>query len=424
MVIAAAALGESAQGVVRALGATTLISLTLWRLHRDPDITRGPWLWIVSGGLLALTSAVVRVAYSAITQQESPFPSPAEIPGYASYVLIIVAARSFSRHRSRRREAEAGLDGFIVASATAVVVFAAILSDYVRDDAVSLAARAGNVGYSLLTITLVAYVARLAVGPGIRNTAWRLIAIATGLIVTNDLLLLLDTTGSTWALVAAGITSPAAFFAATGAILHPDAAQLTEALRYHPPTLSRTRLALLGAALLTLPAALLVAGLRGTAPDVPVLATGSAVLASLTLGRLMILFRARERVGDLERALRESGRSFIDATTPAEIASATAHTLQLVVGDDTRFAAVISSGPDSRHLITRVGDDSTTKVRPLSSDSAAPSLHVVLGSDASEVDTVTLELGESARLGSIVIDNAHGLDDAHRTWRFRRWLPR
>ena len=328
-------------------------------------------------------------------------------------MLIIVAARSFSGHRSRQREPEAALDGFIVAAATAVVVFAAILSEYVRDEAVSLAARAGNVGYSLLTITLVAYVARLAVGPGIRNTAWRLIATATGLIVTNDLLLLLDTTGSTWALVAAGVTSPVAFFAATGAILHPDAVQLTEAPTYRPPTLSRMRIALLGAALLTLPIALLGAALQGTDPDIPVLVTGSVLLASLTLGRIMILFRSRERIGDLERALRESGRSFIDATTPAEIATATARTLQLVIGDEARFAAVISSGPETRHLITRLAADTATKVRPLSPETATPSLNLLLGAEAGVVGAVTLKLGESARLGSILVDAPHRLDDAH-----------
>ncbi len=405
-------LGVAGLAPVRGLTGITFVGCILWRVRRDPDINRGPWLWIAFGGVLALVSAVVRLGSSLLGDGGTPFPSLAEIPGYLSYLSIINSSRSFWKHRSHRRDLEAGLDGFIVAAATAVVVFSAVLSDYLRDDAEALSARLGNLGYSILTIVLVGHVARLAIGPGVRNMAWRLLAVASALIVANDLLLLFNTAGSEWALVAASVTSPLAFAVATGAILHPDAGQLTGDSEYNPPILSGARLALLGAALLTLPMALLTALITDGDPDLPVLVVGSVVLAALTLGRIMMLFRARERIGDLEAALREAGRAFMDASSPDEMARATARTIDLVAGLDACYLAVIRSGSGTEHLVRRLHAFGEIEIRELGEGEHRVDLLSHHSFGLGEASISRLDLGEAGHFGCIVIGTPPGLDEA------------
>lgn len=408
----AAIAGDGAQTAARACAAVLLVAVTFVTLRRRPDMARAPWVLLASGGVLALVSAVVRLVHGLAINDTSPFPSYAEIPGYAGYLFTIAAARSFWNHRARQRDTEAALDGFLIASATAVVVFSAILSDYLRDSSIDPWARAGNVGYTLLTVALLGHVARLAVGPGVRNASWGLIASATTLIIANDLLLLLDTTGSDWALRIAGVTAPGAFVLATAAILHPEATELTAAPAYEEPRLSFARISMLGAALLTLPAALIAALIRETAPDLPVLVTGSVVLALLSLARISLLFRSKERVAGLDSALSESGRELLDAADEEEAALAIARTVRLVVGETTRYAALVGGDDTSRFLITRLNPELSEFVNRIDADAPSPNLADALAVDPENPQLVVLELGERSQFGAILVEMRHGLDTA------------
>ncbi|MGB1631461.1 MAG: hypothetical protein ACPHIC_11040, partial [Acidimicrobiales bacterium] len=154
MVGVAAFAGEGAQSAARALAALLLILTVAHQARTRPHLVATPWVLIATGGGLALVSALARLAHGLVIDESSPFPSYAEVPGYLGYVFVIASARSFWNHRSSRRDPAAALDGVLVATAAAVVVFTAVLSDYLRDDTFSTAHRLGNVGYSLLTLTL------------------------------------------------------------------------------------------------------------------------------------------------------------------------------------------------------------------------------------------------------------------------------
>jgi diguanylate cyclase (GGDEF)-like protein/PAS domain S-box-containing protein len=375
-------------------------------------MARAPWLLIASGGILALVSAIVRLLHGAAIDETNPFPSYGEIPGYLGYLFVIAAARSFWNHRSRRSDMEAALDGFIVSSATAVVIFSAILSDYLRDSAIDPWARGGNVVYSLLTLTLLGHVARLAVGPGVRNGSWRLIAAATTLIISNDLLLLLDTTGSTWALTVAGVTAPLAMVSAAAAIQHPEAAALVEKPTYEEPSLSIGRVIMLGLALLTLPSALLAALVRDTQPDLPVLVTGSVALALLTLARILLLFRSKEKVAGLDSALSQSGRELLDAADGAEAAVAISRTIRLVVGEDVRYAALAGGSEDLRYLVVRLDPDQPAVVQPIAREVAEPNLFDSLAISHESTEVIELQLGEGAQFGRILVEDSAAHDTA------------
>lgn len=405
--------GDAAQAATKAAAAVFLIAIIWKRTGRSGRAGDRPWQLIATGAFLVLVAAAVRLAHGAAIGVENPFPSYAEIPAILGYICLIAACTSFWRLRSRRRDREAALDGLLLAAATAVVVFSAILSDYLRDESIAGWTRAGNVLYSALTLTLLGHIARLAVGPGTRNGSWRLLAVSSSLLLTNDILLLLDSTGSVWALEAATVTTSLALVLGAAAFLHPLAPALVEAPEYKEPRLTAVRLIMLAAALLTLPAALLAALIRDTAPDLPVLVTGSAALAVVSLVRISLLFRAKERVAGLEAALSDSGRELLDASTGSEIAVAASKTIRLVVGESSRYAAIIGTPDATRHLVVRVGDSDTAEILTIEADDDDPDLLDLMAVSPDQADLVDLELGDRGRFGRIVVEVEGEVDTAY-----------
>lgn len=404
--------GGSALVAARAIAGVLLLITYTRRIRSDDSLQRGPWLLILIGGALALLSALTRLIHGLLMDVDGPFPSPAEVPGMIGYVFIILSARSFWNHRAKRRDIDSALDGLLVAAAASVVVFSAIMSDYIRDSSIDGWARAGNVAYTILDLILIGFVARLAVGPGVRNTAWRLIAGATLLILLNDLFFLLNTTGSDWALTLAYVASPTAFVLAAAAIQHPEAGDIARTPMHASPILTTGRIVMLATALLTLPAALLAALVRDTAPDLPVLVTGSSALAVLTLMRISLLFRAKERVADMDAALSESGRELLDASTGTEVAVAASKTIRLVVGEHARYAAIVGNAESARQLVVRLQPNEKAHIEQLAVGSEGYDLWDSLAIDETHPDFVRLELGDHGQFGEIVVEVTDNLDTA------------
>lgn len=352
VLVAGAGFGELGLLLARLTSAVVFLLAVAYRLRTDPSVARAPWLWILTAGSLILVSATTRMVHGAAVNVEAPFPSWAEIPGLAGYACFPMAARSFWRHRSRRNDIESALDGLLVGAAVAVIVFSAILSDYISDRSIDSWARSGNVAYTVIDLVTIGMLARLAVGPGVRNTAWRLLATGTSFILLNDLFFLLETTGSSWAKGVALVTSPIAFAFCSAAILHPRVAALTDSPAESAVRLSLGRIALLVSALLTVPAALLFTFVRDVEPDMPVLVAGSTALAVLSLARISLLFRANERAARLEKALADVGRQLLEVQDPNELAVAVAGAVDLVV-DNARFAVAVDGGSANRWLIRR-----------------------------------------------------------------------
>jgi diguanylate cyclase (GGDEF)-like protein/PAS domain S-box-containing protein len=411
-IIAATFAGDTALVAARAVAGVFLLTIYSVRLRRDETLQKGPWRLILAGGSLVLLSALTRLVHGLAVNVDGPFPSPAEIPGMVGYVFIILAARSFWNHRAKRRDIDSALDGLLVAAAASVVVFSAILSDYLRDSSIDGWARTGNVAYTILDLTLIGFVARLAVGPGVRNTAWRLIAGATLLILLNDLFFLLNTTGSEWGLTLAYVASPTAFVLAAAAIQHPEAGDIAATPMHASPVLTTGRIVMLAAALLTLPAALLAALIRDTAPDLPVLVTGSGALAVLSLVRISLLFRAKERVADMDAALSESGRELLDASTGLEVAVAASKTIRLVVGEHARYAAVVGNIESARQLVVRLDPQSKAHIEPLAPGRTTPILWDCLAIENHHPDFVSLELGDHGQFGEMIVEVTDNLDTA------------
>ena len=400
LAVGAVALPGLARQGARLIIVVSLIVSIVVRLRSSPSIARPPWVLIALGASVALISAVVRAIHSSVAGVDYVYPSPADLLAYGAYILTLLGARSFWRHRTRRSDRDSVMDAAIVATAFAVVILSTILGDYLRDETVTLAHRVGNVVYSGMTIALIGQIARLAVGPGVRNTAWKLLAVGTLAFVANDLILLLASTGRDGAAEIAAILGPASIVFANAAILHPSVQSLTVAPEYEVPRLSGLRLTLLGVALLIVPGALLTSLALQSDPDLPVIVAGSAILTALTLARVRSLFRSRERVGDLEAALERSGRALLDATNAEEIARATAGGVRAVAGAGVRFRGLLVT--EHERFEISGNHQSEAEIRPIAENDPAPSVEDAVSSLSGQFSVAVL--GERGRFGYVAVD--------------------
>ncbi|MGI9606609.1 MAG: putative bifunctional diguanylate cyclase/phosphodiesterase [Acidimicrobiales bacterium] len=396
----AALVGPAAQQGVRAASAVAFIAATTWRLRTSRDLVRTPWVFFAAGGTLVLISAVIRIIHGAIIGVDNPFPSYAEIPAIAGYLCLSAAAHWFRRLRSMGRDPDAIIDALLVTAASAVVVFSALLSEYFRDDLIPWEERVGNGTYNLLGLLMFGLIARLAVGSGVRNGAWRLLVGAVACIITNELFFVLVTVGNEWGLVITSIVSPLAFVLATASVLHPEAAALTARPEYTPPQLSPARLVLLATSLLTVPIALLISVMSGTDADLPVLVAGSVLLALFTLARIRLLFRTKELVSSLNEALSLSGQSLLDSSNVVEAIEASEHAIRAVVADRADFAAFIhGSEPAGRLISSRTGG-----VGLLSSvEEGEDQMYALVDAQPGDSLITRLELGQDGQFGQILI---------------------
>jgi diguanylate cyclase (GGDEF)-like protein/PAS domain S-box-containing protein len=317
-------------------GAGSYIAAAWIRLPQLDRKVRRPWIALLIGIGSLFASVLARGIHGAIASQEAPFPSPADAGGYVGYIGIISCVWLFIRahgHRHPRWRREAAIDGVIVAVAVAIVIFASILSPYILDDTIDLGGRLANVGYSVLTIVLVGHVATLAVGSGVRNRSWRLLAIGSGLIIISDILLLLHTTGNPWAARPAGGTAVAAFICGTAAIMHPDAARMSVTASAKPPSFSAGRLLMIGIAILIIPLSLSISLITGRDSSLLIIMVGALVLGALTLYRIWLLFAANERVAQHETSLRLSNTALASARHPNEAVDVAISTANEILGD-------------------------------------------------------------------------------------------
>lgn len=334
-----------------------VVSATRIRSFRPED--RPPWRTLAIGVSLLIVSGVARTVDGVLSETVEPFPSIADIPGALGYVGIIATMRLFISahgHRHPRWRREAAIDGVIVGAAVAVVIFASILGTYVNDPAIAIEARTTNVVYSILTIILVGHIATLAVGSGVRNETWRLLAGATSLIVVSDLLLLLDTAGTSWARRPAGAVAILAFGGGLAAVVHPDAMRMGDTAAIAKPALSIGRVAMLGSAMFIVPVTLAFSVLAGTEPDLAVVTAGAVSLSGLALYRFWLLFEASNRVADHESALREAAPALVSATDIGEALNVAQSAAVSILGDEAEVSQRRDGDPARHAMCLGTGD--------------------------------------------------------------------
>jgi diguanylate cyclase (GGDEF)-like protein len=230
-----------------------------------------------------------------------------------SYLLIGAAMIRLAAARATDGDPEGRIDGLLVLIATAAVLYDLITAPGVAStlDPVD---RTIFASLPIIQAPVIAAVFRLLITGGHRSpTAWFFLAAASGGLVGN-IVFVLDV-GGPWLSVAWGT----AYLGVALGTLHPSAALLSGSPSVDSGRLSFGRLAVIGSALLALPAAMVLGQGGALSTSVPAIAAAACVI--LVLWRIARLLREREGAAAelAARAEREAALSALGHAAVAEV---------------------------------------------------------------------------------------------------------
>ncbi len=268
---------------------------------------RVPWYLFAAGIAGQVAGDTVTGYYELAFGHEPPLPSVADAfyrGGYPAFIAgIIILQRRLGGATSRA----AVLDTVIVATAIGAVQWVFFLQS-TYEEHVRVSARVVDSLYPTMDTLLLVGLAQLLIGPGRRSRSYRLLVASVALWVVGDELYALY--AATY--VAGGwidVFLLGSYIVFGTAALEPSVARISVIDRRIVPRLTRTRLAVLAAALLAVPFTVAVERLEGRHVHVLFEAGAAGLIAILVLARLAGLVGAVESARDDERTALEQAES-------------------------------------------------------------------------------------------------------------------
>jgi signal transduction histidine kinase len=298
--------GGAAQFVLYEAFGVGAVAAIAWGVRHYRPSPRLPWFIFASGVCLFVLGDVLLEIYSNWTS-----PSPADWLYLAAYPLFATTVVMLIVSTGSHRRMGAVTDAVIVTLAFAVFEWTFVMEPALHSSG-SLGARAVlGVLYPAMDVLLLGAAIGYFVSPTWRTPAFGflLAGLVTQLVGDNAVALALPSSmaGSwtDWPFMASYI------FWGTAA-LHPSMRELGRPALRPEPRISRLRIFVLGCALLTFPAVRVITDLRGDHESVWVVASLSALVAILVIGRMAgmlgSLDRARERLAEQNEQLVEADR--------------------------------------------------------------------------------------------------------------------
>jgi signal transduction histidine kinase len=270
------------------------------RAHRP----RVPAAWyLFAAGLLAFSVGdVIFNFYAWFWHRDPPVPSVADVFYLAGYPFLTLGLVLLAL-RVRAEERRAGLiDAALLAVAFGICQWIFVMHPLIagstdwRENLVALS-------YPAMDIVLLAGLAFLALTPAWRTVSYRYLTASIMFLVVADEIYALapDRFAGASFLDTAWLLSYVFWGAAA---LSPSMVDLSTPRSSRGPRLGSVRLAVLAAAIVTAPLALVIERLSGRSIDVVPIAIGSVVLSSLVLLRLAGLVRTLDGLRQAERSAR------------------------------------------------------------------------------------------------------------------------
>jgi signal transduction histidine kinase len=287
--------------VYDAIGASSAVAVALGvRLNR-PSLSL-PW-YLFAAGLFAFTVGdVLFNLYDQVWDREPPVPSVADIFYLAGYpfltvglVLLVLCLRSEDRKTGRT-------DAALLVVAFALCQWIFVMKELVHDSG-SAAEKLVSLSYPAMDVVLLTGLVFLALTPLWRTVAYRYLTVSILLLLVADEVYSFAPekyADASW--LDAGWLLSYVFWGV--AAIHPSMRALSKPRATRAPRLSKLRLIVLGGALATAPAVLIVERATGHAIDAVAVAIGAATLSALVLWRLAGLVRGLDRLRAAERSAR------------------------------------------------------------------------------------------------------------------------
>ena len=289
--------GAAALAVYESLGAAASLAILVGVRRFRPE-HRLPWLLLSAGNALFVIGDVL----SDLNVGASSVPSPSDgfyLAGYpfltAALVLLVLSAGG-------RDRTAAFADVGIVTCAFALFQWVFVMAPAIRaGSGISGQVVAGL--YPAMDVVLLAGFAGFFVSPAWRTPSFGLLSASVAVFFIGDEIFGLspgtyrtgDWLDATWML---------SYVLFGAAALHPSMRALSLPRRMATLRVSRVRIGLLAAALLSAPVVLLVQHERGGRLEIPAVFACAAAVAVLVVGRLTGILRALERIRLRERAAR------------------------------------------------------------------------------------------------------------------------
>jgi signal transduction histidine kinase len=261
---------------------------------------RVAWQLFAAGLLCAVVGDAISGYYEIHLGKEPPVPSSADVFYLASYPLLIAGILLLLRELGSIRTRAAVLDAVIVTVAAGMVQWIFFVDPYLNTSLKPFT-RGVEMTYPTMDLLMLVALAQLALGTGIRTSAYRLLVVAVGLWIVGDELFGLSVdnyTAGGWL----DVFWLGSYVCWGAAGLEPAQSWELVRDRREVPRLTRGRVALLAAALLTVPAVLLVEHFwPGHDVHAVSIAVGATLLAVLVVARFAGLVRAVDSARVAER---------------------------------------------------------------------------------------------------------------------------
>jgi diguanylate cyclase (GGDEF)-like protein/PAS domain S-box-containing protein len=281
--------------VFNLIGASAIVAVLVGtRLH---GVTRRlPWLLVALGQTLFVTGDVIAYNYQRLFHHALPYPSIADVFYLAVYPALIAGILLLIRLRTPGRDTASLIDSLVIAIGVGVLSWVFLMAPYADNSSLSLSTRLISIAYPLMDVLLLAVILRLAFDTGKRERPFYLLVVGVmSLLVTDSVYgwLLLHGGYTTGGLLDGGWI---AFYLLWGAAaLHPSVGSVGEPVPAREARVTRTRLAVLGAAALVAPVVQAVGFVLGKSIDIPVTAAAGATVFLLVVLRMAGVIRQQER---------------------------------------------------------------------------------------------------------------------------------
>jgi diguanylate cyclase (GGDEF)-like protein/PAS domain S-box-containing protein len=317
-----------------ALGLLAAAAITVGGRRNRPSQPLA-WYLLAAGVLSFITGDMIYKISNEILHVEPPFPSVADVFYLAMYPLLAAGLLLLVRARTPGRDGPSLIDALLITTALGLLSWVFLIVPYVHEADLTLSERLVSVAYPLGDVLLIAMLARLWSGGGLRTSSARLLGLgAVALLVTDTLYGLIQLHG-TWNDGGPVDLGWIIFYASWGAAaLHPSMRGLSEPGRTTTALMTRGRFVLLAGASLMAPAVLLLEASLRQPIDVGVVASGSAVLIMLVLARMAGFVHVHRLGMTREQALRRAGVSLVAAAARDRIHAAALDAVLDLAGND------------------------------------------------------------------------------------------
>ncbi|MEZ5137600.1 MAG: EAL domain-containing protein [Acidimicrobiales bacterium] len=345
----AAVVGPTAQLAVAlpiGFGAITLGVVTANRMGGRAGST---WRLFALGGAGCIIGSIV----SAIMEGLGfvLFPGPSHLIYAFGYSTLIYATYRMGSIRSSGRNLAAHLDGLIMAVGASTVVWSLVLWPYMTRTDHPINEQLVNVTFSVLTILLLASTTRLAVGPGVRSTAYYLLALAVAGVFATDVGATLASIDGRRSAISLMLT-PFIYTLYAVVTIHPEMPKLFEPPSERVLHLTQKRIVLLGAGLIVVPALMVWSDTVSHDIDLRILALGSILMSLVVLARFRLLVKAQEQAVQIQQIQRQANADLAAASSRHAMHRATLRAVVRLAGDmpDLRVSIAQVAGRSLRIL--------------------------------------------------------------------------